>query len=362
MNNLIIKPLFKKEISHIKWIVLLMIAALLLPILASINTSIAEIEMQKNDPNSYAYYYQMNSYDLLEMPFYDLLTWLTLPILVIIQFFYMRKDSVGNMLASLPYKRKDRIRTKYIAGIIAITLTYITAFIVISASYYSSIQPISGEYKYIPIWLVVALTSMIFQYSFIFLIATLIGNSVFAGIFGFLAIYTPIFLVGSYASHIDRFFNTNISYLLSDSLFPKIFIPQFYAIQFQNINFLDSQNEVFSKSIYTVILYMILSIVFYKLAQLAFSKNELEHNGNLCMFKWAEVVFAIGFTLCFGSLALLISSIFMDGWLEPIMTIAAFICYPLGFFFSKKIMQMTGYQSDFIKKNLLNRKSIATEQ
>ncbi len=365
MNNLIIKTLFKKEVSHIKWVALLMIVALLLPILASINTSASSIELQQQDPSSYDYRYVMNSENLLEVSFFDFFAWFVIPILISMQFLYMRKDSVGNMIASLPFTRRDRIRTKYFLGILVIILTYLVSFIVLSTSYYSSIHPIAGDYIYIPIWTIIAAASAILQYSFIFLIATIVGNSIFAGIFGYILIYTPMFIIGSYIVHIDRFFNTNLLDLIADNWFPQVFAPHIYSLHNlvrTNDSMLSPTNYVSYFNIISLfMLYSALSFVFYQLAQWAFSKNELEHNGNLCMFKWTEILFSIGFTLCFGSLALSVSSAFSDGWLEPIMTIAAFICYPIGFFFSKKIMQMTGYQSAFIDKsvsqNLMIKKS-----
>ncbi len=98
-----------------------------------------------------------------------------------------------------------------------------------------------------------------------------------------------------------------------------------------------------------IIGYTLVSYLLFKGAQGLFEKNDFEHNGNMCMFIWAEKLFLVGFTLCFGFLALDFSQIFEGGWLYPIVVVLGLACFPMGFILARKLLLITGHQVQFKK-------------
>ena len=324
-------PLFKRELAQIKWSTLLMILALLLPLLLVLN----EI-----DHNAQIHGFRIETMDFLTEVPSDILGWLVIPILIISQFYYTRKDSVSGLLASLPYSRKKQILFKYFSGIISICSSYFVVFLVMSSTYFSAGHPLDGPYSPIFVWLLITSASSIFQYSFLFLIATLMGNSVFAGVAGFLIYYTPAFLVGSILLNVDMFFDY---YVDLEPLF-KIVFPHYISYTAHWYN----QSSVLITDVLPILLgYTIGSTLLFKLAEKAFNLNNYEYNGNMFMFIWAENVFLAGFSLCFGFLALDFSQAFQSGWLYPLAIVIGLACFPVGYILARKLLQITGHQLQF---------------
>lgn len=85
-------PLFKREIMQVRWSSLLMTLAVMFPILIAIN-------------HAYDVYYdwRLNSMDILINSPYDALGWLIVPIIIISQFYYTRKDSVSGVMAAFHF-------------------------------------------------------------------------------------------------------------------------------------------------------------------------------------------------------------------------------------------------------------------
>lgn len=324
-------PLFKREILQVRWSTLLMTLAVMFPILVSIN-------------RAYDVYYdwRMNSMDILVNSPYDALGWLIVPIIIISQFYYTRKDSVSGVLAALPFSRKDMMKYKYMAGASGILFAYAMSFLILTATYFSAGQPILGAYTPILYWFVLAYLSSLFQYSFYFLVATAMGNSVFAGIAGILMFYTPMFLFASVMINSDAFFGMSLS---GDGVF-RILLPQYISY---TSYWYDKTSVAFIETVPMIIGYLLVSFILFKGGQRLFEKNDFEHNGNMCMFIWAENLFLAGFTLCFGFLALDFSQIFQGGWLYPIVVFLGLACFPFGYILARKLLIITGHQIEFKK-------------
>jgi len=330
MLNTLKHPLFKRELDQIKWPTLLLTIAILLPVLIAINSI---------DPTPSQYSWTMDSIDFIRAP-YDLGGWLVSPILIISQFFYTRKESVIGLLASLPYDRNTHITYKYFAGVIGIIFAYFVGFLVIASTYFSAGHPITGSFSPIIIWLLVVTASSLFQYSVLFLTATLMGNSVFAGFGGFFIFYAPIFIVGSVLMNLDTFFDFYVDF----EPILKIFMPHYIVYTGSWYN---KTSIMLMDFVPMLFLYFTGSMVTFKLAQKAFNQNDFEYNGNMCMFVWAEKVFLVGFTLCFGFLGLDFAQTFQSGWLYPLAVVIGLACFPLGFILGTKLLQVTGHQVQF---------------
>ncbi|WP_430885839.1 hypothetical protein [Fusibacter sp. JL216-2] len=324
-------PLFKREILQVRWSSLLMTLAVMLPILITINHA-----------HEHAYGWRLESMDILANSPYDFLGWLIVPIIIISQFYYTRKDSVSGVMAALPFSRKDTMKHKYLAGACGILFAYTMSFIILTATYFSAGQPIIGPYSPILYWFIIAYLSSLFQYSFYFLVATTMGNSIFAGIAGILIFYAPVFLYASVMINADAFFNISYS---GDGVF-QVLMPQYivYTSNWYNKSFIG-----FMDILPMIIGYTLVSYLLFKGAQGLFEKNDFEHNGNMCMFIWAEKLFLVGFTLCFGFLALDFSQIFEGGWLYPIVVVLGLACFPMGFILARKLLLITGHQVPFKK-------------
>ncbi len=323
-------PLFKQEVAHVRWAALLFTIALLLPILLMIN------EANKSG----LYSYQLESMDILTDFPPDILGWFTLPVLIISQFFYTRKESVYGMIAAMPFTRKERILNKYAAGLCAILFGYIVALLVLTAAYLSPAKPIIGMYSPLVYWFFMAYFSTVFQYSFLFLIGTIMGHSIFAGVSGFIIFYAPFFIVGSILLNLDQFLGLYGNF---DTVL-KLFMPHYitYSGTWYDLNSVPKDAFFMITAVFAT-----LSLLLYQLAQIVFSKNDFEYNGNMCMFPIAERIFLIGFTLCFGLLGLDIAQVFENGWLYPLAVIIGIGCFPAGYVLAKRLLVLTGHRIQF---------------
>jgi hypothetical protein len=320
-------PLFKQEVAHVRWATLLFTIAILLPILLMLN--------EANKTGTYSY--QMTSMDILTDFPPDILGWFTLPVLIISQFFYTRKESVYGMIAAMPFTRKERIHNKYIAGICAILFGYIVALLVLTAAFFSPAKPIIGVYAPLVYWFLIAFFSAVFQYSFLFLIGTIMGHSIFAGVGGFIIFYAPFFMVSSTLLNLQQLFGLSGNF---DFIF-KLLLPHY--ITYSGSWYLSNSVPQIEFMIITAA-FAVLSLLLYLAAQKVFSKNDFEYNGNMCMFPIAEHIFLIGFTLCFGLLGLDVAQFFENGWLYPLAILIGFACFPAGYLLAKRLLVLTGHR------------------
>ena len=323
-------PLFKREIVQVRWSSLLLTISILLPIFFVLN----------NLKDDYNYSWTMETSHLLTQFPLDLFAWAVIPILIISQFFYTRKESVIGLIASLPYSREESIGYKYLAGLCGIAFAYSVALLVYTVSYYSTGNLILGPYGPIFYWYLVALLFSCVLYSFCFLVATVMGNSIFAGVASFFIFYAPAFLMGSVSMNLDVMFDIYVDFV---SLFKYLF-PHYitYTSAWGSLNTI-----TFMNILPLMVGYAVAGFMLFKLSEYFFKRNDFEHNGNMCMFVWAEKVFLVGFTLCFGFLGLDFAQMFQGGWLYPVAVVTGLACFPLGLVFAKKLLQITGHQIQF---------------
>lgn len=130
-------PLFKREVLQVRWSTLLLTIALLLPVLTMINNAYDGME----------YGWTFESMDLLtEFPV-DLFGWFVIPVLIITQFYYTRKESVIGTLAALPFSRREILKHKFMSGALGILVAYSVCLLILTATFFFSAgQPISGPF------------------------------------------------------------------------------------------------------------------------------------------------------------------------------------------------------------------------
>ncbi len=323
-------PLFRREISQIRWSSLLLTVAVLLPILLILN--------EAND--RYSYSYHLTSMDFLTDFPADILGWFTLPVLIISQFYYMRKDNVYGFMIAMPFTRAEHMKYKYFAGMSGIAFAYAVNLLVLSAAYFSPAHPITGAFAPLVHWFVLALLSTLFQYSFLFLTATIMGNSIFAGVGGFIIFYAPFFIVISTLFNISQFggFYYDADYLI------RYLLPHYISY---SSAWYDLKSVPFSEYMLLLLVYAMLCFALYRASEKIFDMNDFEYNGNMCMFVLTEKIFISGFTLCFGLLALDIAQFFENGWLYPLAVVSAVGCFPVGYILAKRLLNLTGHQIQF---------------
>jgi len=284
----------------------------------------------------------MDTMDLLtEFPL-DFFAWFVIPILIVSQFFYTRKESVIGILAALPYSRYESVKYKFLAGITGIVFAYSMALLIYSVTYFSAGNLLLGPYAPIFYWFLVSMSFSIVFYAFCFLVATVMGNSIFAGVASFFIFYVPMFLLASVALNLDLMFDIYIDL----EVYYKFFLPHYisYTAYMYNVD-----TVPFVKIAPILVGYGLATLALFKLSVHFYNKNDFEHNGNMCMFVWAEKLFLYGFTLCFGFLGVDFSQAFSGGWLYPVALLCGIGCFPLGYVFSKKLLQLTGHQISFKK-------------
>ncbi len=321
------KSLIKRELLHIRWVTVLLLVALMIPLLGYLdNASLT--------PERYGTVVTLDSYDIIYFSG-DFLLWFTLPLLVIIQFYYERKTGTYELLTAMPVSSRKRHASKFLAGLIALFVVHGAGLLLVMVSA-TSVGIVQGEINQIWYWFALTLGSSVMQYAFFFMVATLCGQGILAGATGFITLYAPVFIASTTLAIMDTFMP---GIYFDDALWLQYLVPQYlarlsYDWQLVPLDFVFSQVNG----------YLILSLVFFLLSRVFWVQGKREYTGNLFMFRWAEHVFRYGFSLCFFLIFMSIAAISSDGWLFPVFLLIALGSLPVGWLISGKILEFTGCQ------------------
>lgn len=227
-------------------------------------------------------------------------------VLVLFLFNDDRQDATGNLLASMPFSRRQVIGTKWLTGALAVALPFGLVFFLLSVFYWVNIDWIDTPYGLLIQWAFLGLLFLLAFYTFLFFVQTVMGYPIAAGIIGAICSLVPWFFTAAAPPVIRELLN-----LAHDSPVLKVINKIHYYTWWPRI--MEARMEYLPPNwdrgyyIYThygikVVLLVLLIVVFYALAQLAFAKNSLEKNGQLLMFPFLEPVLIWGFAVCFALL------------------------------------------------------------
>lgn len=266
-------------------------------------------------------------------------------ILATILFKNERQNETYPFIASMPFKRKDIIKTKWFVGSFSIFISFFINAILISIIFYTKYKNISTDDSgYIIFqWALINILTYISIFTMILFAQTLMGQNIAASIVGSIVIYLPTGFwlmmsqilranINSYSDYTIRYrlmeFNpysiNNPTYTLLDSVSNSL--DHYYIAEYQNY---------FSK----IIILLILIVLFYNLAVYFYKKNNLENSGNLMMFSSLNPVFKWGLSISLGLFTATIVSSTFDSQNCKIITDGFLIIGTiLGYFISKKVL------------------------
>lgn len=347
MKTLCKNPLFYKEWKVGKWMTILMTCSLFFCKTRSLISSLNRDKyLLKTDPefifNKYWFNVQlMRSYGSCAM-----LMLVLVLLFSILLFKGEKQDSTYSLMASMPFKRKDIIVTKFKVGVLSMFIAYFINFIITTIFYFSNTQYIFTTYYDVPAWFLMNFLFSVFFFSFIVLIHTMIGQYFVATITAPIILTVP-YGVGRYLLNIIRMqlnipFN-NPNYIKINNIINHTNV---YSLPEVDYKWLGGNNSIFVYSNYSkkVIILIVLIIAVFILAVTIYNKVKLENINSVLIFKFLEPIFKWGVAICFG---MLVSTTNITVQYEQtakssliIIYVLLFIGTLIGYFITNKILKV----------------------
>ncbi|NEZ45805.1 ABC transporter permease [Clostridium niameyense] len=341
-------PLFYKEWKVGKWMAILMTCSLFFCKTRSLISSLNRDKyLLKTDPefifNKYWFNVQlMRSYGSCAM-----LILVLVLLFSILLFKGEKQDSTYSLMASMPFKRKDIIVTKFKVGVLSIFIPYFINFIITTIFYFSNTQYIFTTYYDVPAWFLINFLFTIFFFSFIVLIHTMIGQYFVATITAPIILIVPYglacYLLDVIRMQLNISFN-NPNYVKINNIINHMNV---YSVPEADYTWLGGNRSIFVYSNYgkkVIILVALITAVFI-LAVTIYNKVKLENINSILIFKSLEPIFKWGVAICFGVLISTINSNAIQYEQSTkssllIIYILLFIGTLIGYFITNKILKV----------------------
>ena len=250
---------------------------------------------------------------------------LLLPVIVIMSILLFqsdRKDSVGMFMSSLPFTKKEQFKLKWLVGILAFTIPFLLATLLMVImrqiniswihQWYSTIG-YEGLLAYDTVWHVIGVLAqsylfIIAFFSILMLMQSLIANNIAASIIGAIVVATPWFILKAGGITLSRIFN-NYNWRLYNIKWSSLYsfmVPN-RRITLKVIQLGQDElriNPVFSSEYYIIkiIVLIVISVIAVYGGIKFYEKNDMSRNGYLLMFSWMEGILVPGVALCSGLL------------------------------------------------------------
>ncbi|WP_341458681.1 ABC-2 transporter permease [Clostridium tetanomorphum] len=315
-----------KEWRNAKWISLLILLDLIIFKIINVTSSLNNLKSYKQsileraaehsnysimNYNLYKKYWFNNSLNEFEPWIFGVII-LTI-VLAIILFQSERNGSTYSLIASMPFKRSEVIKTKWLTGMLAITLPFIITFVVISVFYFINLKwMIEQPFSLILNWLFINIFTCIAIFSFIFFIETIMGQNISAAIVGSLILTAP----SGCLSIINEFIITHIQNPLTYSLIIKeintisqnilLYTSSKPTFKFDELvigdNHIQQHYYIYYNYGLKIVVLLFLIGITYLLSIYCYNKNQFEMNGYLVLFKPFEYILKFGVAICLGLL------------------------------------------------------------
>lgn len=256
-------------------------------------------------------------------------SWLRIPLfliamLVTYQFYDIRREGTGDLLASMPFTRRQVVFTKWATGMKVIAAPYLVSYLLISVFYWLHRDLITASYWLVPQWALLHFLFLSCFYSFMFFVQTVMGQTGTAMVVGAICTVIPWYLLTAVPNVLRELFG--LSYMgMIEQLGEYTVWPRWIEAR---IEYLPPDWTAY-QYIYThfwlkVLAMIAVTIGFYWLADRAYANNPLEKNGQLLMFRFLEPVLIWGFAICLGVLmAILIGLSYETGRLGLALCLTA---------------------------------------
>lgn len=327
-------PLFWKEWKTVKWWSGLMTAMFLIMFL-SVSHSLGQYqEMLLEEDGFLSYYVPEISQGgrVIEPMFlrefnndFGALVFLLVPVIVMMSIMLFqsdRKEGVGMFVSSLPFTKKEQFKVKWFVGILAFTIPFLFATVLIVIMRQANISWIrlwysalgyDGLLAYDTVGLVMGVLAQSYLFivaffSVLMLMQSLIGNNIAASLIGAITVAVPWFILEAGGATLSRVFS-NDSWRLYNIKWSNLyyFIAPDRGLAIEHIQL--GQNELLIHPIVSMEYYLIKIIILITISVIAvycglkfYEKNDTSRNGYLLIFPWMKHILVFGVALCSGLL------------------------------------------------------------
>ncbi|MCY6355258.1 ABC-2 transporter permease [Clostridium sp. ZS2-4] len=357
-------PLVYKEWKSVRWITLLMTLSIFFTKIMSVMSRlkwIKEIETSgeifgrpiapKDFPLYTKYWFNQALLDYdNEMFVFSTIGCLVL--LVVVLFRSERQNKTYELLASMPFKRKDIIVTKWYMGMLSIFISCFIGFIALSMFYTSNIKYIQDSYSIVFKWSLLHMLMYMSIFTILFFIQSVMGQNIAGSIVGAIIIVVPFFILTMISELIRVYAGLSWKDKIIrdiDAVANNLNLYDFSRTEWIQVGNYKIREElgcyadhycIYNNYNLKIIALLIIMCIFFALSVYAYKRNAFEKNGNLILFSALESVFKWGVAICLG---LLLCGVFGIGYADndKIVTgIFLVIGTALGYFTANKAIKI----------------------
>jgi len=264
---------------------------------------------------------------------FAVLALLLIPVIIIMSMMFFqseRKESVGMFISSLPFTRKEQFRVKWFTGVLAFTIPFLLASLLVvlmrqvnigwMTQWYSEVG-YSNMIDYDSVWLVLSMLAQSYLFivtffSLLILMQSLIGQNIAASIIGSIVMAAPWFILEAGSASLSRIFNNDYLRLGNIEWASLYFFNQpnsDISIHATKIN--QSQTSKLAYDIINIdpiismdhyiikiVILIAITVIAINAGLWAYEKNDNSRNGYLLMFPWVGKILVAGVSLCSGLL------------------------------------------------------------
>lgn len=362
-------PLVYKEWKSVRWITLLMTLSIFFTKIMSVMSRlnwIKEIETNRQmynlsiDPKDFPIYtkYWFNQVLLgYDNEMFVFSTIGCLVMLVVVLFRSERQNKTYELLASMPFKRKDIIVTKWYMGMVSIFISCFIGFIALSVFYISNIKYIQDSYSIVMKWSLLYMLMYMAIFTILFFIQTLMGQNIAGSIVGTIIILAPWFILSMISSLIQVYAGLSWEDKIIkdiDTMAENLNLYDFSRTEWievgndkipEELSHYSSHYFTYNNYDFKIIALIIIIAIFFALSIYVYKRNAFEKNGNLILFSRLEPVFKWGVAVCSG---FLLSGVFGMGYGDNnkiVIDIFLVIGVALGYFTANKAIKICANSS-----------------
>lgn len=319
-------PLVYKEWKSVRWITLLMTLSIFFTKIMSVMSRLKWIkEMETSGeifgipiaPKDFPLYTKYWFNEILlgydnEMLVFSMTGCLV--ILVVVLFRSERQNKTYELLASMPFKRKDIIVTKWYMGMLSIFISCFIGFIALSMFYTSNIKYIQDSYSIVLKWSLLHMLLYMTIFTILFFIQSVMGQNIAGSIVGAIIILAPWFIISMISSLIQVYAGLSWEDKIIrdiDKMAKNLNLYDFNRTEWikvgnekirEELSYYADHYYIYNNYNFKIIALLIIICIFFALSVYAYKRNAFEKNGNLILFSRLEPVFKLGVAVCSGFL------------------------------------------------------------
>ncbi|MEL7597366.1 MAG: ABC-2 transporter permease [Clostridiaceae bacterium] len=330
-------PLVYKEWKSVRWITLLMTLSIFFTKIMEVMSSLKWIKEMETSGEIFGKLIIPKDFPIYIKHWFNqallgynnetfvLSTIACLVILVVVLFRSERQNKTYELLASMPFKRKDIIVTKWYMGMLSIFISSFIGFIALSVFYTSNIKYIQDSYSIVLRWSLLHMIMYMAIFTILFFIQTLMGQNIAGSVVGAIIILVPFFILSMISSLIQVYMGLSWEDKIIrdiDTMAKNLNLYDLNRTEWiqvangkirEDLGYYGDHYFTYSNYNFKIIALLIIIAIFFALSIYAYKRNAFEKNGNLILFSALEPAFKFGVAVCSG---FLLSGIFGMGYAD----------------------------------------------